>query len=97
VDSVSDRAAERRAVKAEALLNDAELIAAFDSVRASIFQRIEACPIRDKEALYDLRLMLKLLGDVKANLQSVVNTGKVIEQRRTFLARAKQGVSNFGR
>ncbi len=97
MDAVSDRTAERRAVKAEMLLNDPELISAFESVRVSIFQRIEACPIRDKEALYDLRLMLKLLGDVKANLQSVVNTGKVIEQRRTVLARLKQGVSNIGR
>lgn len=85
-----DRNALHRAAKAQALLSDPELSAAFEAVRASILERIEACPIRDVEGMMNLRLQLKLLNDVRANLQSVVNTGKVIQERITFMERIKR-------
>ena len=79
-----------RAAKAQALLNDPELTEAFESVRKSIIDRWEATPIRDKDGAHELKLMLKLLGDVRANIQSVVNTGKVIEHHETLMQRAKR-------
>lgn len=82
-----------RAIKAARLLEDPEFNIAFSAVRSSILERIEACPIRDKEGLYCLRLELKILNDVKANIQHVVNTGKVIEHRISLLERAKRAVS----
>lgn len=85
-----DKQALGRASKAQALLNDPELNAAFDAVKTSILERIEACPIRDTEGLMNLKLQLKLLNDVKANLQAVVNTGKVIQDRITWLERVKR-------
>jgi hypothetical protein len=83
-----------RANKAKALLENSELAAAFSSVRIALLQRIEECPVRDRDGVHELKLQLKLLNDVKANLQSVVNTGKVIESRITMLERAKKGVVN---
>ena len=89
-----EKTAINRAVKAQALLEDPELQEAFSAVREALLKRIEECPIRDREGVHELKLQLKLLSDVRANLQSVVNTGKVIEYRITMLERAKKGVSN---
>jgi hypothetical protein len=92
---MSDKEQINRAAKAQALLNDPELTAAFDSVRIALLQRIEAAPIRDREGVHELKLQLKLLADVRANLQAVVNTGKVIEHRISMLERAKQGIKQW--
>ena len=89
-----DRSAMHRAAKAHALLNDPELSAAFAAVRENIHKLIEEAPIRDREGVHELKLMLKLLSDVRANLQSVVNTGKVIESRISRLERAQRGIQN---
>lgn len=94
VSSLADREALHRAEKAKALLGNSELTGAFSAVRESLLLRIEECPIRDHEGVHELKLQLKLLADVRANIQSVVNTGKVIEYRTTMLERAKKGISN---
>lgn len=88
-----DKTAVYRAAKAQALLNDDELNAAFAAVRETLLARIEECPIRDRDGVHELKLQLKLLNDVRANLQSVVNTGKVIEYRISMLERAKRGLN----
>lgn len=89
-----DQTAISRGLRAKALLEDRELKNAFDSVRQNLLDRMEICPVRDSDGLTLLRLQLKLLNDVKANLQSVVNTGKVVEHRLNLLERAKRGVVN---
>lgn len=91
----TDRMNMSRALKAQALLNDPEFQEAFSAVKSSILERIEACPLRDKEGLYCLRLELKILQDVKANIQHIVNTGKVIESNVSFLEKAKRIVSGY--
>ena len=70
-----------RAQKAERLLNDPEFTAAFDATRQAIFDQIERTPIRDDEGLKHLRICLKLLSDVKANIVAVLNDGKIEEFR----------------
>lgn len=89
----SDSVMLARAARAKRILEDPELQAAFVAVKASILERIEACPIRDKEGLYCLRLELKILQDVKANIQHVVNNGVVVTHRISLLERAKRVVS----
>ena len=90
VHHVSDAVMRTRAAKAKALLDDPELTQAFNGVRQSLLDRFEACPIRDIEGQHEIKLMLKLLSDVRANLHSVVDTGKVIEYRLSMLERAKK-------
>jgi hypothetical protein len=92
---LNERSAMSRAAKAQALLNDEELTAAFESVRAAIIDRWEAAPIRDRDGAHELKLQLKLLADVRANLQAVVNTGKVIQHRISMLERAKRGIKQW--
>jgi hypothetical protein len=84
-----------RAANAKKLMEDQEMVAAFQAVRVALLDRFEQCPIRDKEGQHEIKLMLKLLVDVRANLQSVVDSGKVIESRISMLERAKKGLHAF--
>lgn len=71
----------QRAEKAERILQDPLFAEAFENTRQAIFAQIERTPIRDDEGLKHLRLCLKLLTDVRANLTAVLNDGKVAEFR----------------
>lgn len=77
-----------RADRAAKLLGDPVLSDAFQAVEAAIHKQWAATPLRDKEGAHELRLMLKLLTDVRANLERAVADGKVealrIEQERRF-------------
>jgi hypothetical protein len=84
-----------RAEKAQRLINDAEFIAAFASTRQAIFDQIERTPLRDDEGLKHLRLCLKLLNDVRANLTAVLNDGKVEEFRIEQQKREVAQLSDF--
>lgn len=63
--------------KAEALLRDETYQNAVRSVREGIHIRWSASPITDVEGQHELRLMLKLLDDIEANIEEVVRTGKL--------------------
>lgn len=66
-----------RGAKAEKLLADSMLIEAFDLVAKAIHERWESCPMRDREGAHELKLQLKLLSDVRANLEQAVADGKL--------------------
>jgi hypothetical protein len=57
---------------------------AFDKALADVEQAITQAwanaPIRDKEAQHELKLMHKLLRDVRANLERAVTDGKLAVQ-----------------
>jgi hypothetical protein len=80
-----------RAEKAQRILKDELFLEAFENTRQAIFQKIEVTPIRDTEGLSQLRLCLKLLSDVRANLTKVLNDGKVAE----FEIEEKKRLSNL--
>ena len=66
-----------RGAKAERLLADPLLVEAFDCVAQAIHEAWADCPLRDKEGAHELKLQLKLLGDVRANLERAVADGKL--------------------
>jgi hypothetical protein len=66
-----------RGVRAERLLANPLLIESFDMVRTAIIESWEAAPMRDKDGAHELKLMLKLLTDVRANLEQAVTDGKL--------------------
>lgn len=70
-----------RAEKAQRILTDPIFVEAFENTRQAIFQKIEQTPLRDAEGLASLRLSLKLLQDVRANLTAILNDGKIEEYR----------------
>ena len=65
------------------LLDDPDLQSAFIEIRRVIFEKIEACPLRDTEGAEKLRIMLKLLNDVRDNLRQAISDGVVTEFRLT--------------
>lgn len=71
----------QRAEKAARILDDEIFKEAFENTRQAIFSKIEQTPIRDAEGLANLRLSLKLLNDVRANLIQVLNDGKIEQYR----------------
>jgi hypothetical protein len=75
--------------QAELLLDNPIYKEAIESVREVIIQTWEKCPVRDTEAQHELKLMLKLLKDLEANINHVATTGKLaklqIEQERRGL------------
>lgn len=77
-----------KADRCQKLLDDPDLKDAFAIVRQAIFTNIEKCPIRDTEGAEKLRLMLKLLNDVRANLEQAVAEGKAeafqLQEKRRF-------------
>lgn len=75
-----------RGQKAQKLLDDPILDQAFRDVEQAIHERWADCPLRDQEGAHELKLQLKLLSDVRANLERAVADGKLaaheLETRR---------------
>jgi hypothetical protein len=78
---MSDTEQLERAAAAKRALDNPALKAAFNEVREAIVHRIEQCPMRDTEGAEKLRIMLRLLNDLRLNLESAINDGKVVELR----------------
>jgi hypothetical protein len=63
--------------RAQRLLEDEILTKAFADVRSAIIERWETAPIRDTEGQHELKLMLRVLSDVRGNLELAVHNGKL--------------------
>lgn len=66
-----------RGIKAERLLTDEMFVEAFNSVEQAILQKWRDAPIRDTEGQHELKLMHKLLQEVKAVLEATITDGKL--------------------
>lgn len=66
-----------RADKAKAILESPVYNEAWEGVRAAIIDRIEKCSLTDTQTAEDLRRCLKLLKDVRSQMQVMLQTGKV--------------------
>jgi hypothetical protein len=80
-----------RADKAKAILESPIYQEAHDAVRTAIIERIERCPLTDSQTAEDLRRCLKLLKDVRLNLEVMLNHGKV---ERFNLAKEQERAKN---
>jgi hypothetical protein len=80
-----------RAEKAQRILNDELFQESFNNVRQALLNKFETAPLTDPEGLVMLRLCLKLLGDVRANLIATLNDGKHAE----FVLEEQKRVANL--
>ena len=83
----------QRAEKAQRILEDELFKESFESVRQALLQKFESAPVGDADGIMKVRLCLKLLTDVRANLEAVVRDGKVEE----FNIQEKKRLFNFRR
>jgi hypothetical protein len=68
-----------RGARAQRILADSIFVEAFESVEKAIHELWAQCPIRDLEGQQMLRLELKLLGDVRAFLESAIVDAKHVK------------------
>lgn len=79
--------------QAEMLKRDIEPY--FDILETAILDKWKDSPIADIDGQHELRVMLKLLGDLKGNIQNVIDTGKVakhIIEQENLIDKAKNAV-----
>ena len=76
----------KRAQRAKQIFDNPLYDESFELVRQAIHDQWAATPIRDQEGAHQLKLMLKLLGDTRANLDRAIADGKIaaheLDQRR---------------
>lgn len=70
-----------RATKAKALIENPIFKEAFEGVRLAIIDRIERCPMQDNATAEELRKCLRLLKDVRQQVEAFIQDGKVVEFR----------------
>jgi hypothetical protein len=85
----------RQGAEAQRVLDDPTIIKAFADVEAAIHAKWAASPLRDKDGQYELRLMLKLLGDVRANLERAVSDGKLAAQELQISEQRKSPIQKL--
>lgn len=66
-----------RGIRAERILNDELFAQAFKDVEQAILDKWRECPIRDTEGQHELKLMHKLLQEVKAVLETTIADGQL--------------------
>lgn len=86
-----------RGQHAERLLKDPLLSQSFELVREAIIAKWEATPLRDRDGAHELKLMLKLLGDVRANLEQALTDGKLAAEELRQQARRDLSPAEFRR
>lgn len=83
-----------RGGKANALLNSEIYREAFRKVEEGIIEKWKDAPVRDLEGQQSLKLMHKLLSDVKAYIEGVAEDGKMaaitLDHERTLAHKAKK-------
>lgn len=67
----------QRGDMASAVLENPIYAESWELVRNGIIAAWENAPIRDKEGQNELKLMLKVLGDVRKAVEQTMNTGKM--------------------
>lgn len=86
---------QRRGDQARLILENPIYVETVNSIREGIIQAWESAPLRDKEGANELKLMLKLLGDLNRNIETVMQTGKMakiqMERENVF----KRAVNKF--
>ena len=85
----------KRGEQARQIVENEIYVQSWQQVRDGILSAWESSPIRDKEGQHELKLMLKLLTDVRRNIETVMQTGQMakiqIERESVF----KQTVNKF--
>lgn len=69
----------RRGEQARLLLQNELYQEAVTQVRQAIIDKWISAPLRDREGQHELKIMLKLLGDVTGYIQTAMETGKLAQ------------------
>ena len=84
-----------RAHRAKQVIDNPAFSEAFDLVAQAIHEAWESAPVRDVEGQQLLKLQLKLLGDVRANLERAIADGTIAAHELD--RRRKSNLADFRR
>jgi hypothetical protein len=76
-----------RGARAKHVLDNPVFQEAFASVRQAILDKWENAPLSDREGKHELHLMLKLLNDVRGNLELALADGNMAADKLKHLNR----------
>lgn len=85
----------QRGAQARSIIEGTIYQESVEAVRSAIISQWEQCPVRDHEGQHELKLMLKLLNDLTANIRTVMETGKLAEihiEKESRLRQIKRAV-----
>ena len=85
----------RRGEQARQVIENEIYAESWQAVRDGIIHAWENAPIRDKEGQNELKLMLKLLTDVRRNIETTMNTGKMAKTQIERDGMFKRTVQRF--
>mgnify|MGYP001118389449 CR=1 FL=1 len=55
------------------------MVSPIEQVKQGIIDKWQQAPLRDREGHHELKLMLKLLGDLTGYIQTTMETGKMAQ------------------
>lgn len=94
IDEYTLRKQMEEGARANSVLESDSYKAAYQAVRNAIIEQWETCPIRDREGAHELKLMLKIHGDIHKHMERAVVEGKFaaeqLKQDRTFSERLRE-------
>jgi len=76
---MTDAEALDQALKAKAILESPVYQKAYENCRAAIITLMEKAPLSDTQGAEDLRRCLKLLRDVRSNMEAMMKSGVIVE------------------
>ena len=76
-----------RGARAKQLLEDPLFNEAFTLVAQAIHEKWESAPLMDRDGAHELKLMLKLLADVRANIELALSDGQMAADKLKHLKR----------
>lgn len=69
----------RRGEQARQLIENELYQDAITNVKQAIIDKWQQAPLRDREGHHELKLMLKLMGDLTGYIQTTMETGKMAQ------------------
>ncbi len=85
----------RFGVAADRAMKDPAITKAFEDVEAAIIQGWAKSPIRDRDGQHEFKLMLKLLGDLRANLEQALADGKLAAEELRITEQRKSPIEKL--
>ena len=71
----------RRGERARQIVENEIYTDAIAAVKQGIFDKWVSAPLRDREGHHELKLMLKLLGELTGYIQTTMDTGKLAQMQ----------------
>jgi len=88
-----------RGQRAKEILENEEFQAAFEAIKTELINQWEQSPLRDNEGREKIHQYLTMLNKVKAQITSVMETGRLaqleLDHKRNISQRAKDAIRQF--